>query len=253
MRRPFITAVSLLLATLLPGKAATLQMQLIASNYTDGATWTDSSGMGNNATRGGTPTRVLGATPTGGAVVRFNGTTDLFSLPNFASGFTSGEAFVVVRIDNDPPSGGGQTGLWKFGTAGANMHYTWTDGNIYDSFGSTGRPNMGNPTQDLTQFHIYHVRSESGFWESRINNVVHYSSASNTVGFRSDPYLGRSNGGFYLDGEIAEFRFYEGTLTAGERDTIFNSLNGAYIIPEPSAPMLMGVAGILLALRRRSR
>ena len=236
--------------------AATLQMRLVASDYNEGTgAWTDSSGMGNDTlSRIGNPTLVGGATPSGADVVRFDGAGDGFNLADL-SGFngTGGEAFVVVRLENDFPTiVGAETGLWKLGTAGPAIHYPWSgDGNIYDDFGRSTRLNTGNPTADLTEFHIYNVRATATEWQSLINNSVHHNGGAGAVSFRSNPILGKDDGNFNLDGDIAEFRFYSETLTSVERDAVYNSLVNAYLIPEPSTFALLGLGGLALLRRQR--
>ena len=241
--------------------AATLELRLTAPNYDPGTgTWTDTSGLGNHATvlrAGGEPTLAAGSTPTGQSAVRFDGNDDGFSLPNFLSGDSAAEVFIVLRADADPP-GADQSGLWNFGSTGDNSHYPWTDGVVYDEFGTGGRKTSGNPAPALTQYNIYNVRSEPGLWQSRFNNNVHYTDNANVVGFATNPKLGESESESYnFDGDIAEIRIYSygggsgNGLTEDERTAVFNELNNQYLVPEPATLGLVGVGGLALLARRR--
>src|SRR5262247_3533304 len=76
------------------------------------STWADSSVNGRNATQSGTarPTykvNIINGLP----VARFDGADDFFTLPNFLTAFSAGEIFLVIKLDNDPPSVG-SGGLW---------------------------------------------------------------------------------------------------------------------------------------------
>ena len=253
-----LRSIMILAALALPTAwAATLEIQLTGSNYSEATgIWTDTSGNGNHGTRNANSGIGSGTTNTGQTSVVFDGNDriDLVDLSGFNG--TGGEAFLVIKMDSNVYTSGdsGIGGMWNFGNNGAANHYTWTDGSVYDDFGSNTRhrgPDLEvfNGGKDLSVWHVYNVRSLSGEWTSLINNDQTFTTASNTVSFTTAPTLG-AGGSFTLTGEIAEFRFYSGTMTGGERTAIYNSLNSTYIIPEPSAVLLAGL-GSLLLLRRR--
>jgi MYXO-CTERM domain-containing protein len=240
-----MAAVSVLVYTILAAgvaSAATLELHYTADNYNASAgTWFDISGAGNDgtqATPANRPALVTGVTPNGGSVVRFDGTNDSINLPaGFGGSFSAAEAFIVVSIDADPPAAGGQTGIWKFGTSGSGTHFPWTDGVIYDGFGSNSRKTTANPTTPLTDLNVYNVSSAPGAWQSFINNVPFHGPVANTVAFNGSPTLGGGGGGggpFYLDGDIAELRIYSGTLTPAERTAVYDSLLMNNILRDPS-------------------
>jgi hypothetical protein len=154
---------------------------------------------------------------------------------NFANlgALTAAEIFVVGKIDADPPPSDASSGFWYIQTptdAGADTHYPFTDGNIYDAFGSTVRKSTGNPSQDLTAWHLYNVRSAAGDWSSHHNGVEHYSTATNTVGFGTARHnIGQSTRNFFnLTGWIAEVFIYSRVLTAAERADVHDYLTGKY-------------------------
>ena len=193
--------------------------------------WDDASGNGdhytqtNNDKRPALRTSVLNSLP----VVRFDGTDDQLHGPDHLSGLTAGTIFCVVKIDNDPPAQDMFSGLWRFSSAADSVHYPYTDGNWYESFGSTVRKSTGNPTLALTDWRVIGVTSASGAWEAFIDGSSHYSTASNSVGFDSTPKFGVSgNEAYFLDGDIAELIIYDTSLSSGDRISIQNYLNAKY-------------------------
>jgi hypothetical protein len=83
--------------------AQTLELQLKASNYDSGTgVWTDSSGLGNNATFAGSPlpnpTLSFGATPNGLAAISLQGGTSAFTLENSLAGGSGYTIFAYCEI-----------------------------------------------------------------------------------------------------------------------------------------------------------
>ena len=206
--------------------------------------WPDKSGWGNDATQntlGNEPlllTNVINALP----VVRFDGTSSYFNLPNFMSSATGGEAFAVIRVaTNKPP---GIRALWQFGTecCGVFSAYPDTVGNIGDDFGNGIAYSLGTPTQPLTQYHVYEVSSQNNSWSAWINGILFYHTNNNTVSFSSSPQLGRWNWGnnndYRFGGDMAEVLVFNRGLTDGERTTVNSYLNAKYglVAPVPPAP-----------------
>lgn len=136
------------------------------------------------------------------------------------------EAFIVVAISSDPPTQGIHSGLWRMQAStvpGMSTHYPFTDGTIYDSFGSTVRKTVGNPTPSLTAFHLYNVVSADGEWTARLDGAQLFTTSSNTVAFPAAPELGRSfstNGEAGLSGDIAEFILFEQVCSSQQRDEV---------------------------------
>jgi len=96
------------------------------------ATWSDSSGAGNNATQttgANQPlyiSNVLGGLP----VVRFDGVNDVFNLPNLLNGATQAEAYVVLKSQDAPAA---SRGLWRMGGSGSgSVTYPATDGTVLE-------------------------------------------------------------------------------------------------------------------------
>ena len=82
---------------------------------------------------------------------------------------------------------------------------------------------------------LYNVVSAPAEWSARLNGVIHYTSATNTVGFRSAPVIG-ANQGYYsggFRGDIAELIIYDHALTAQERENVASYLNFKYALNLP--------------------
>src|SRR5258706_15815925 len=205
------------------------------------ATWPDSSGWGSDATQTSANrqpiyrSNVINSYP----VVHYNGSSHNFNLTNFLNGATGAEAFVVLQATSANPVS--NRSLWQIGSAVdwtfiiGNL-YPGTGGNINDDFGSTMIQHEGVPGQALTQYHVYEVASQSNNFAAWINGVLQYQNGDNAVGFTSTPYLGYYTwfspyvGGYtgYFAGDMAEVIIFSRGLTAGERATVNQYLNGKY-------------------------
>jgi hypothetical protein len=166
------------------------------SNNDPVATWSDISGGGNDATQstsGSRPT-YISAQFSGQPAVRFTKTSSHFLTfaGALASGSTFGTAVYVMNIigaADDLPGSGAPLGNW--GSHNFANHWTWTDGNIYDGFGSTNRPNCGSLSNRNDNRVVTQVSATSLFtiW---FNGSQFFTTASNTVGWSATPRLGRS-------------------------------------------------------------
>lgn len=149
------------------------------------------------------------------------------------SALTAAEMFVVWQTGSD----GTNNGPWRWGSdAGGSRasHYTFTDGNIYDDFGSTVRKATGNPTPDVTLDHIYNVITASGEWTSNINDSEHHTTETNTVGWDTTPFLGENDVSNFFENDIAEFIIFDAKLSGADHDAVFSDLDG-YYITQPAA------------------
>lgn len=207
----------------IPGLKLWLRADALALSDNDPvATWPDSSGEGNDATQatsGSRPTfKNDGAFP----IVRFDGSDDFFDLPDFASGLTAGEIFIVVKIDADPPPEA-QSGLWVFGSAATATHFPFSDGTVYDGFATDTRKTTVNPTPSLSAaYRLYNISSQSGEWTSRLDGTQIFTTGTNTVGWTTTPKIGKSEGGasYFFDGDLAEVIMYDSVLSSGNRDSV---------------------------------
>lgn len=188
------------------------------------AGWQDKSGNGRHmtqATSGNRPlykTGILNSLP----VVRFDGANDVLAGANL-SALSAAEVFIVVKTGQaDPPASGAGTGLWHYGTDSQATHFPYSDGNVYDNFGTNSRKGVGNPTPSLASFRLYSVVTKSGGWTARIDGTQVFTTASNTVGFRSSCELGSglSGAGPAFSGDVAELILYGTELSGGDRDIV---------------------------------
>jgi hypothetical protein len=190
------------------------------------STWFDKSGQSNHGLSAGNPTIVRDVL-NGRPVIRFDG-GDLYNLPSFA-GLGAGEIFAVLRANDYPPPIAQTTGLWDFGTAAAQTHYSWvTPGLLYDSFGTDTRNDVINVLYPLDQWNLYSVRSIPNQWTCWLNGIEQRNRVGNTVAFRADPTIGRSFSGIYFFGDIAEVLMYNRGLAAGERIQVWDYLKRKY-------------------------
>lgn len=146
----------------------------------------------------------------GNAVARFDGSPDLrqFAIPDL-SALTAGHVFIALKINVDPPTDSASAGLWTMGVT-STSYFPYTDGVIYDDFGTDTRKTVGNPTPSLAAWHIYEVLSGPGLWTARLDGVDLFTTSSNTVAFPSSPILGRS-----LNGDFGAWMLFDAVQTDG--------------------------------------
>lgn len=242
-----------------PNTLSNLELWLDAyqiSGLADGAqisTWLDSSGNGRDATGlvGTYPTKPkyrasLG--PNSQPTVEMSAATDTtgpwFSLPNFLTGFTAGDIFAVVKINGDPPNtlaARCAPPYGDFGSAGDEYFPNHTLGGatagvIFDAFGSTVRKQTVNPTPALTSWRLYESRSASGAWSNHLDGVQLFSTATNTVGWSTTPFIGHSTtNNKHLNGFISEIILYSRILndTTERKAVIHAYLNTKYGLSLP--------------------
>jgi hypothetical protein len=194
----------------------------------------DQSGGGRNSTQTSTDAQPQivesGSVITqmnGRASMVFDGDNDFFNLPDL-SDLTEGEVFWVVRAANDPPLAE-KSGSWRCGTGQENT-YPYSNGIIYDGFGSTARKTTVNPTPSLASPRLYNVLSKSGEWTSRLDGSQLYTTATNTTSFpSSDNKLGASSTSLFFDGDTSEFLLYD-TDKSTDRTAINTNIGGFYNI-----------------------
>ncbi len=210
--------------------------------------WADQSGNNNNATGVNQPLWVANAL-NGLPVVQFNGTNSYLNLPYFMNGATQGEGFVVLKTTTTLGSDGA---LWSWGSYAiygyvTQLGYPNSDGSISEDFGSGNLYNMGVPAQPLSQYHLYEVTSQTNNWAAWINGSLLYQTNGNPAGFSyagqpytPSPTLGVTEGypTLYFNGDVAEVMVFNRGLTASERVTVSEYLNGKYgLVPAiPATP-----------------
>ena len=200
-------------------------------------TFTDQCGNGNHwsqSTSGAKPIWKASIV-NGHAVGRFDGTDDHFTLgSDILSGKSGGEVWVVVKIDTDPPASSAQSGLWKMDGDGTNaVHYPFTDGQLYEAFGSTARKATGvNPTPALTGWRLYNVSSKNSEFKIRLDGTEIFSTTTNTfASMGSTRTLGRSVslfGNVHLDGDLAAICITDNVVNSTDRGIINDTFEAIY-------------------------
>lgn len=148
------------------------------------------------------------------------------ALPNFLTGFTVGDVFMLLRAEYDPAI---RTVAFScFGSSGDNDHYPWTDGIIYNTFGTNVRKTVGNISPYLGKYHVLRILSKSGTWSMWIDDVQVFTTASNTVGWTTAPSIGKGVGSFFWDGRLAEMFLYSQERSGAEATALVSYLNGVY-------------------------
>lgn len=185
------------------------------------STWEDYTVGDHDATQATNTARPVRASSGSNFYAHFDGSDDYLALPNFMTGYTAGELFMVIKATTDPNTGG-----WMHlgSDTQANRYSNSTDSLLYISFATTSRKTTGNPVQDLSVWHVLDVWSASNDYAVYINNDLHYSTATNTVGYPTGPFIGRNSAAVYFPGDVAEFIFYDRKLTVGERAAVYTYL-----------------------------
>lgn len=207
-------------------------------------TWPDSSGNARHATsvQGSTDWPIWQATagPNSTSRVKTYGTTGgtiagagWFTLPNFMTGFTAGDVFVVMRkiVKSSalPANCGPPLGDW--GSTTGDLFVFNTDQKIYDGTGSSARKTTVDPGDVTTAAFVYEIRTASAAWSNYKNGTQLFTTATNTVSFNSAPFIGHttSNSARY-DGYISEVIFFSRVLddTTERKAVIHAYLNTKY-------------------------
>lgn len=222
--------------------------------YANGASmtgWTDLSGNGNHATVQGTlaPQWESASGPGGGPAVRLRGsdgatsdaTRGYFKVPAAAvSGLTAGEILTYLRSSKATTVA---SSLWSWGSWADQSYFTFSNGSVYDYFGSTVRKGPFAPGVTIqNQWRRYGVHSAAGDWAARIDGTQIHSTATNTVSFPASggqqPIIGDStypnqiaSGSFSSPwrGLMTAVIFYNRKLTSTERSDL-----DAWLVANPS-------------------
>lgn len=176
--------------------------------------WRDISGRDNHATPSGSPTYVANAINgfPGAAVAAAS--SQKFTLPDAFSVLTSAEVFIVCKTD-----GTTTISLHGLGNGDFEQLYPFSDGHIYDDFGSTTRLDCGAAITSLAAYHVFNARSAQGARSVHLNGALQFTSGANVVGFRTTPELGHTTfgPGRFFSGTFVEAFMFGGVLSANWR------------------------------------
>ncbi len=204
--------------------------------------WADLSGNSNNATGVNSPVFLQNGI-NGLPSVSFSGVGQYFNLGDL-SALTEGEVFVVTKATFDPPPSAGLGSLWHLGAA-QNTLYPFTDGNLYESFGSTVRRDNILLPPNVTVPRIYNVISAANYWEARMDGAGGIGGGplavltTNSVLFPTAPRLGSNAiGDGFFSGAISEVFLFSTRLNIAERIIVENYLSSRYRIVLPNFPTI---------------
>lgn len=198
----------------------------LTMNGTGVSQWSDKSGNANHATQAtaaAQPT-VTSAAQNGRSGISFDG-TQFMEFTQFLSG-SAATALVVAKQDASPPTSEAFTGsvLGNFGSHDFASHCQWTDGNIYDGFGSDTRYAI-TPTVALDSTRIFCWYSAADDFRLYIDGALEHTESTNTVDFGPNPVIGRgkwpgATDTFYFQGLVFEVAIYSRALTTQEIDDV---------------------------------
>lgn len=156
-------------------------------------------------------------------VLEFDGVNDqLTQAGGLLNGATAGSFFIVAKTDADPAVVGSDGGhVNDFSSSTSSSHHPYSDGVVYESFGSTVRKTVGNPTDSLAAWHRYSAHSAANDFRVYLNGASIFSTATNTVGFGTmTRQLGWQLGGGYWKGLVAELLLFSRVLSTAEREQV---------------------------------
>lgn len=192
--------------------------------------WNDKSGNARHFSQTGVPARqptIVAAGMNGRTVIRFSAAsiTNLVG-PSFTA-LTAGHAFIVFKRTADPAASTASAGLWCFGSHTTGSVVPFTDGVIYDQFGTTVRKTTVNPAASLTSPRVYEVVSTSTEWSNHLDGTQLFTTATNTVGWNTATNVGWAGSGnsSYMDGDIAELIICPAKLGTTDRAAMKSYLN----------------------------
>jgi hypothetical protein len=194
------------------------------------STFGDQSGNSNHGTWTGARARVITNVTGNLPAVFFDGTAGfLYELPiNAFSGITAAQMFMAIKTEEAPVGvGTNVSGLYDFSRESTNSwagHYPWSDGTIYDTFGSSTRFNFASPG-GLTSWHRLCIKAEASGYQMWKNNTSVHSNAtscgSNWISNR--PRFGAwtlSGSNYRFKGYLLEIFMYDNVLSSGDRATV---------------------------------
>lgn len=186
-------------------------------------TWVDQSAGGANTFTAalGNPTKDP-AGINGIQAVNFGGSTTM-TKSSFSGPGGGGEIFIVKRNASTA-----QMGLWAFGSDATSDLHPASDTITYDGFGSSVRKSTITMPVLETTAHLYSVRSTSGVWVQSQNDMVTFTSGTNTVAWTATASLGLAVGGQRLTGWIGEVLMYNHALSSVVRGKVTTYLRSKW-------------------------
>ena len=159
---------------------------------------------------------------------------------NLSSNFTgtAGTFINLTATTTDPAVTDNGSPMSGIGNQSLSSHQPYSDGNIYETFATSVRKTVGNPTNNTTNLYLYNVVSDSNLYNVKINNSTFYNTTTNTVQYNTNPPgtffpkigTGVSIGGlYYFNGYISEIIVYTSNQTSNI-SAINSNINSYYTI-----------------------
>jgi len=124
---------------------------------------------------------------------------------------SAGTYINVTCTNTDPPTINSGAPIDGIGVLQGTFQ-TFVDGNIYESFATSIRKTVGNPTPNTTNLYLYSAVSDANFFDCKINGSPFFNTTTNTVFYNSASFP-RMGGGvqsptsFFL-GNVSELIIY---------------------------------------------
>jgi hypothetical protein len=223
-----------------PNAIPGLQTWLDASDPGEIAnTWVDKSGSGRgNWVKHPSYNMPPLNSPTYGLGVAYFANSHVLNGPSYAD-MAEGEIF--VRLSNASTS---DQGLWYFSNKSDNGDwYPYGGSSAYLGWGQNSRPSfsIGTPFDTMHTLNIY---SKTNDWAAIVNGSVRATDTSTTVGFVSNPYIGKmAAASYFYYGYIKEICIFNRKLTTEERAQMT-----AYLEPPTLLDKVKEIGGLKLLL-----
>ena len=213
-----------------------LQMNLLGSAYSSGATWSDSSGNGNNGTITGTPEYADGDGD--GDYLTFDGdprlTVSSFSELQSATAFTieiwlrSSTATSDGMIWNVFDGGSGT----KFSLSHNTSKFRWAVHNASGTFQSSQDVFTTNTFPTDTWLHIVATYNNGAEQKIYVDSVLEGAASNPNAGTNTTTTVqmrwGDRSDGYGVNTQIGQARFYNAALTAAQVRTNYNATKDLY-------------------------
>jgi len=123
---------------------------------------------------------------------------------------------------------------WQFGGSGSGSNYPFSDGKIYEDFGSVTR-NSWTPTMSINAWRIYRVANNGTTFQAWLDGVSQFTAAGQAFGWKSAPTLGSAVSGINWTGKMAEVLVRSQVSTTLEAGDITNYLRAEHLaVPQYS-------------------
>lgn len=195
------------------------------------ASFIDTSGNGRDFSSTSTPSVSLTGGPNDAAHVRFESGEYCSRGSSPFAGLTEAELVIVHKFDSASTAAATTNVPWYFCGAASNDLWKYATGPaLYCGAGSTTRQTCGNPSQDLTQWHVGNVISTATEFTVNVGAQALYTTGTNAVGFATTCVVGAGlvGGGASMVGDIAEVILYDRKLSTDERNRIKQYLAAQY-------------------------